>query len=270
MTAGDLGGALEAHLPICFGVSGPLGTPLSSQRHVSSLVAAATDMGISMFDTAPAYGAGVAERRLGHALKEYPDAFVMTKAGVTSRGIKTRVRDFSADAIRRSVEDSLRRLARDRIDLVWLHGPAASELNDDLCQALDDLKRSGKVRFIGAADRGLQAEKLMAAYPFDALMLPLNRLPKRAGLPLFAIEILSAARLSEAPLSGRGAFWRFLKHSLGRSAASDTGELSIAEALSAAARSNADVLCTTTTQARHLCETVNTIKPLLESRAAAR
>ena len=113
---------------------------------------AALDCGIQLFDTAAAYGAGHSERLLGQALYKRPEALIVTKIGI---GIDEASRQisfdpFSADRVAPAVDGCLRRLNRDRIDIVLLHLndlpiPEATELFD----ALDQAQASGKIRAYG-------------------------------------------------------------------------------------------------------------------------
>ncbi|MFD6415791.1 aldo/keto reductase [Streptomyces sp. NPDC060194] len=120
----------------------------------AATVQAAWDQGVRYFDTAPLYGAGLAEMRLGDVLADRPrDAYVLsTKVGrlvldetedPASRELGEKgalfehgrphriVNDYSADATLRSVEDSLRRLRTDRLDIVWVHDVAQDFHGDD-------------------------------------------------------------------------------------------------------------------------------------------
>ena len=111
----------------------------------AEVVAAAAGAGVRYFDTAPFYGFGSAERRLGRALARLPAGSftVSTKVGrtLTDGGCFF---DFSADAVRRGIEGSLERLGLDRVDLAYLHDPddheeqAASEAWPALCRLRDE------------------------------------------------------------------------------------------------------------------------------------
>jgi len=111
----------------------------------AEVVAAAAGAGVRYFDTAPFYGFGSAERRLGRALARLPAGSfaVSTKVGRTLTGGGC-VFDFSADAVRRGIEGSLDRLGLDRVDIVYLHDPddheeqAASEAWPELCRLRDE------------------------------------------------------------------------------------------------------------------------------------
>jgi aryl-alcohol dehydrogenase-like predicted oxidoreductase len=118
------------------------------------VVDAAIDAGITLFDTADIYGTphGSSEECLGAALKGRRDEVVLaTKFGMDMGGLNGN--DFGARGSRRyivrAVESSLRRLETDYIDLYQLHQPDPATPIDETLAALDDLVRSGKVRYLG-------------------------------------------------------------------------------------------------------------------------
>ncbi|GIT79696.1 oxidoreductase [Leifsonia sp. LS1] len=126
-------------------------------------VHAALADGIRFFDTAPHYGAGASERRLGAALRgvDRDTVSIATKVGrrivdahgdpvpVGGSGADT-VGDLSADGVLRSVEGSLRRLGTDRIDVLYLHDPVdVDEALREAIPALLRLREDGVVRAIG-------------------------------------------------------------------------------------------------------------------------
>jgi D-threo-aldose 1-dehydrogenase len=140
-----------------------------SDQDAAEAVAAAWDGGIRSFDTAPHYGLGLSERRLGAALRDRPRAeyTVSTKVGrllVPTPGATgqddqgfavpathRRVWDFSADGVRRSLEQSLVRLGLDRVDTVLLHDPDdhAEQALTEAYPALERLRSEGVVGAIG-------------------------------------------------------------------------------------------------------------------------
>jgi D-threo-aldose 1-dehydrogenase len=159
--------------PLSFGAAGlgNLFTPVTDEDAVAT-VEAAWSAGIRYFDTAPHYGLGLSERRLGEALRGKPrDEYVVsTKVGrilepvdeptgdgddlangfavpATSR----RVWDFSRDGVRRSIEDSLKRLGLDRVDIAYLHDPDEHEAEafETGYPALEELRSEGVVGAIG-------------------------------------------------------------------------------------------------------------------------
>jgi D-threo-aldose 1-dehydrogenase len=122
--------------PLSFG-SAPLSSVFWGNDADTAVAAArrAVAVGIGLFDTAPLYGLGEAEERLGVALGG-ADVAVATKAGrtlVDGPGGRDVVFDFSAAATRRQLEASLTRLRRDRVDIVHVHDP-----EDHLDAAVDE------------------------------------------------------------------------------------------------------------------------------------
>lgn len=124
------------------------------------VVQSAVDAGINFFDTADIYGGTKSEEYVGRALKSRRDQVVIA----SKFGIKIddqRPGGAHPDYIRRAVEDSLRRLETDRIDLYQLHTPDANVPIGDTLAALDSLVQAGKVREIGCSN--FSAEQLREA-----------------------------------------------------------------------------------------------------------
>ena len=137
------------------GALGHLYTAVSDEEAEATLERA-YDAGIRFFDTAPLYGAGLAERRLGRVLrtKEREEFVVSTKVGrlVEVEGPKGSWHfDFSYDGIMRSFEASLRRLGLDRVDILHLHDPEAhvKEAVDSGLRALRQLRDEGAIAACG-------------------------------------------------------------------------------------------------------------------------
>lgn len=158
-------------------VIGNLYTEITEEQ-AHEAVTAAWQRGIRYFDSAPHYGLGLSERRLGAALSEYPRAqfTVSTKVGrrlepsdgggddlangFAVPATRRRVWDFSADGVRRTLDASLERLGLDRVDVVYLHDPDdhAEQAFREGYPALDKLRSEGVVGAIGAGMN--QAEML--------------------------------------------------------------------------------------------------------------
>lgn len=155
------------------------------QAHVT--VDAAWNVGIRYFDTAPHYGLGLSERRLGEALAGRPrDGYVLsTKVGrlleplpgpqgADTEGFDVpathrRVWDFSRDGVLRSLEESLGRLKLDRVDIIYLHDPD-NHYRDALSHAypaLEELRGQGVVSAIGA---GMNQTAMLADFAKDTDM----------------------------------------------------------------------------------------------------
>ena len=189
---------------IGFGCASWWGKPSFEERTALSLVHEALDRGVTLFDTGASYSAGEAEPRLGRALKgrDVSGLVIATKAGTYHAGSGRIARDFSPEAIRASAERSLRNLGLETLPLLQLHGPAISELSDELLSMLRGLKASGLVRTLGlnSFDPVLIAHAL-GEPAFDVVMVDYNVLrPERE--PLIA-EIAAAGKgvLAGMPLA---------------------------------------------------------------------
>lgn len=133
----------------------------------------AFELGVTLFDASPYYGSTRAETVLGKALADLPrDRIVLsTKAGRYGPDAF----DFSPARLRRSLDESLVRLRQDHVDLFLLHDCEFGDLDPILREslpALQDLKRTGKVRFVGLTGLPLSIFRraLAAAAPFDVAL----------------------------------------------------------------------------------------------------
>ena len=157
----------------------PLGGLLEkvTQQAATATLEAALAAGIRYFDTAPFYGFGLSERRVGDMLRDRPDTLLSTKVGrLLAKGAWENpaehgwpaalpfhhVYDYGYDGVMRSYEDSLQRLGMDRIDVLFVHDIGAFTHSDPEeeqrhfrdamsggYRALDELRRAGDVRAIG-------------------------------------------------------------------------------------------------------------------------
>ena len=203
---------------------------------------AAWGSGIRFFDTAPHYGLGLSERRLGAFLQTKPrEEYVLsTKVGRLLRpnpdhagGLDTandfhvpddllRVWDFSASGIRASLDESRERLGIDRIDLVYLHDPERHDLDLALAEALpalEQLRRDGEVAAVGigsmvsdalaAAVRSADLDLIMVAGRYTLLEQPaaVDVLPacRETGTGIVAASVFNSGLLasSEPKRDGR-------------------------------------------------------------------
>src|SRR5437016_2276620 len=134
--------------PLCVGCMnfGDLGT---DKDEAVRIVHSSLERGLNFFDTANVYSRGRSEEMLGAGLQGRRDqAIVATKVhGVMGDGPNDR--GNSRTSILRMVDDSLRRLQTDWIDLYQLHRPDPDTPIEETLEALDDLVQAGKVRYIG-------------------------------------------------------------------------------------------------------------------------
>lgn len=119
-------------------------------------IRAAVEAGINIIDTAPAYGAGHAEEVVGRAVKGIRDkVYISTKVGTVRLPGKF-VRDLSPAAIRAELDNSLRRLGVDCIDIWLLHWPDVNVPLEDTAQTVAELKKTGKFRHFGVSNFSME------------------------------------------------------------------------------------------------------------------
>lgn len=165
--------------------------------------------GANLLDTAPAYG--IAEERLGKLLEGRRGEFLLfSKVGESFvSGVSSW--DFSAESVRRSVEQSLRQLRTDHLDGVLLHCPRSdleTVTNTPALEVLNALKSQGKIRAVGVSTMSLEGG--LAAVPLcDVLMVswntgftehqPVIEAAARAGKGILLKKVLSSGDLSGPP-----------------------------------------------------------------------
>lgn len=165
----SLGDATVSRL--IFGTAQLFRSGLSSHRQ--NLLETAYEQGLTHFDTAPLYGAGTSERELGQFLANKPDATVTTKVGLyfpgganqfevlialrksigrRFRSLSRSIENMDLSYAKRSFEGSLRRLGRDRVELLMLHEPIAGQFErDDWQRWLETEKTRGRIGDYGIA-----------------------------------------------------------------------------------------------------------------------
>ena len=127
------------------------------------LVDVCLDAGLNFFDTANTYSRGLSEEILGQALKGRRDKALVSTKGSFSMGDGPNDLGSSRFYLRRALEDSLRRLGTDYIDVYFIHGFDALTPVEEVLTTLDTFVREGKVRYIGCSNfSGWQAMKSLA------------------------------------------------------------------------------------------------------------
>lgn len=156
------------------GVKYPTAFELPSDKDIEALLDCATELGINLLDTAPAYGSS--EERLGKLLRGNRAKWVIsTKAGEEFMNGESHF-DFSSRAIRESVERSLRRLHTDYLDIVLIHsnGDDRNIIEEDhVFSMLEALKQQGKIRAYGMSTKTVEGGKL-AVELSDVVMVAFN------------------------------------------------------------------------------------------------
>jgi aryl-alcohol dehydrogenase-like predicted oxidoreductase len=189
----------------CMGMSQSF-PPIPDPKDMIPVLRGAVERGVTFFDTAQVYGPFTNEELVGEALEPLRDQVVIaTKFGFDlSTGQATGV-DSRPETIRRSVDESLRRLRTDRIDLLYQHRVDPSVPIEDVADTVKELIRQGKVRHFGLSEAGVQTiRRAHAVQPVTALQSEYSlwwREPEDAILP--ALEELGIGLVPFSPL-GKG------------------------------------------------------------------
>ncbi len=137
-------------------------TNLGSTKAARELIDASMEAGINFFDHADIYAGGEAEAEFGRAV---PTAMREKMVLQTKCAIRPGIcYDFSKDHILESVDGSLKRLNTDYIDILLLHRPDALMEPEEVAEAFDILKRSGKVRCFGVSNHNTMQIELLNSY----------------------------------------------------------------------------------------------------------
>jgi len=174
----------------------------------------ALDLGITLFDTARAYGFGAAEQLLGEALapeirSSRESIVIATKGGLEKNGGLT-VRDSSPAALRRDLEASLRLLGTDHVDIYQVHWPDPATSIASTAETLDGFIREGLVRYVGVSNfDAKQMTAFQAVRPIDTLQPPYHMFRREieSSILPFAQEhgigVLVYGPMAHGLLSGR-------------------------------------------------------------------
>lgn len=143
----------------------------------------AFEKGINLIDTAPAYGKGTSEKIVGKAIKEYgkrEEIVIATKVGLNqeTEGV---FRDSRKNSIKKELEDSLKRLQVEYIDLYQIHWPDPSTPISETAETLNEMLNEGKIRAIGVSNYSLQQiEEFRKNAPLHADQSPFNLFEREA------------------------------------------------------------------------------------------
>src|SRR6201987_5379871 len=174
-------------------------------------IRSAIDRGVTLIDTAPVYGFGRSEEIVGKALEGSlrQKVTIATKVGLAWKDGAV-YRDSRPARIRQEIEDSLRRLRTDVIDLYQVHWPDFETPIAETAQTIEELRREGKIRAIGVSNYSpIQMRMFSADAQLDAVQPPYNLferaieadvLPYAVGAGL---TVLSYGALCRGLLSGR-------------------------------------------------------------------
>jgi aryl-alcohol dehydrogenase-like predicted oxidoreductase len=177
-----------------------------------STIRAAIDNGINLIDTAPAYGFGHSEEIVGRAITQgnlRSRVHLATKVGLEWRNGKV-FRNASRARIMREIDESLRRLQTDTIDLYQVHWPDPTVAIEETAEAMHDLLKRGKIRAIGVSNFSVeQIERFRKVAPLHSVQPPYNLFERgiEADVLPYAratgLTVLSYGALCRGLLSGK-------------------------------------------------------------------
>jgi aryl-alcohol dehydrogenase-like predicted oxidoreductase len=156
----------------CMGMSQSYGSPEErDERESIATIHRAIELGVTFFDTAEAYGPYINEELLARALQgRRDDVIIATKFGFRFGEEGITGLDSRPEHVREAVEGSLRRLATDRIDLLYQHRVDPAVPIEETVGAMGALVREGKVRFLGLSEAGEKTiRRAHAVHPISAL-----------------------------------------------------------------------------------------------------
>ena len=184
----------------------------TDEREALETIRTALEHGITLIDTAPAYGFGSAEELVGRALAQYgkrEQVIIATKVGLEWRGTQL-FRNSTRARIMNEIDDSLRRLQTDYIDIYQVHWPDPLVPIEETAAAMQQLYQQGKIRAIGVSNYSLEQMNLFQqAAPLHTAQPPYNlfeRDVERDVLPYcrtHGISTLTYGSLCRGLLSGK-------------------------------------------------------------------
>jgi aryl-alcohol dehydrogenase-like predicted oxidoreductase len=184
----------------------------TDEEEAINTILEALDHGISLIDTAPVYGLGRAEELVGRALAKYgkrEEVIIATKVGLEWRGDQV-FRNSTRARIMKEIDDSLRRLQTDYIDIYQVHWPDPLVPIEETAAAMHQLYKQGKIRAIGVSNYSLEQMNIFRyAAPLHSAQPPYNlfeRGVERDVLPycrIQGISTLTYGSLCRGLLSGK-------------------------------------------------------------------
>ena len=189
------------------------------ESQAAETIHTALDAGVTLIDTAPKYGSGLSELRLGQALADVPrrQFTLATKVGYLVQPDGGLAPDFSRDGVLRSLEASLNRLQLETIDILHIHDPDRhyAEAIGEAYPALDELRRQGVIKAVSVGiNRWPMLEDFIRDGDFDCFMLAgrytlleqgalalLDRCAER-GIGILLAGVYNSGILASGPVSG--------------------------------------------------------------------
>lgn len=158
----------------------------SSEENTSiRMIHAAIDRGINFFDVAPVYGWGVSETILGKALKEdglRNKVLIASKGGLLWNEKHQTQNNLSRDSLLKEIDDTLARLQTDHVDIYQMHWPDPNVPLEETAEALNIMKKAGKIRYVGLSNFSqADVEQMMEYISVDCQQGLYNMLERNPG-----------------------------------------------------------------------------------------
>ena len=192
----------------CWGISGDWGAVERAQALAT--LTRAFELGVTFFDTADLYGRGRSEELVCEALGAHRREIVIATKGGMNFYDGERHLDFRPEYIQFALEQSLKRLGTDYVDLYQLHNPEASHLTDDLFALLERLRERGKIRHYGVSlNSRMEGLAALADRQPASLQVIYNLLDQRAATEVFpwtsarGVGVIARVPLSSGRLTGK-------------------------------------------------------------------
>ena len=172
------------------------------EHQAGTLLNAVLDLGVNLIDTARGYG--LSEERIGRHLAHRRDDFVLsTKGGYGVDGVP----DWTGEVVRQGIEQALRTMRTDRVDIFHLHScPLETLQREDILTALEDAKRQGQVRAVAYSGENAALEWAAHSGRFDSLQCSVNLFDQRALWGLLP-QVPHLGVIAKRPIGN--AAWRF-------------------------------------------------------------
>lgn len=185
-----------------------------TQEEVNAILGRAKELGINFIDTAECYGDHLSEALIGEAIRGERDQWVVaTKFGHKFHGFRDRTEHWSAAEVQKQLEDSLKALQTDYIDLYQFHSGTDEVFdNDELWTMLDKEKQAGKIRFLGISlnkKNSMHQVEAATRVGADVIQVVYNRLDRRPEEDVFPscqrqdLGVLARVPLASGYLSGK-------------------------------------------------------------------
>lgn len=185
-----------------------------TQEEVNAILGRAKELGINFIDTAECYGDHLSEALIGQAIRGERERWVVaTKFGHKFHGFRDRTEHWSAAEVRQQLEESLKALQTDYIDLYQFHSGTDEVFdNDELWTMLDKEKQAGKIRFLGISlnkKNSMHQVEAATRVGADVIQIVYNRLDRRPEEDVFPscqrqdLGVLARVPLASGYLSGK-------------------------------------------------------------------